>query len=137
MEQLKQEALKLIEAATDLLSLETIRITYLSKKGAVSELMQQLKDMDFEARKTFGESVNALKQTLENALLIKKQALEQDVLMQQLKQEAIDIHLDEIQLSKGYLHPLIQVIRDVENFFIGKGFSVAEGPELETDHFNF
>lgn len=137
MEQLKQEALQLIEAATDLSSLETIRITYLSKKGAVSELMQQLKDMDSEARKTFGESVNALKQSLENALLIKKQALEKDALMQQMKQEAIDIHLDEVQLSQGYLHPLIQVIRDVEDFFIGKGFSVAEGPELETDHFNF
>lgn len=137
MEQLKLEALKQIEAAKDLQSLESVRISYLSKKGSISDLMKQLKDMNPEERKTFGESVNVLKQSIEQALNTKKEQLETDALFETFKKEKVDIHLNEVMLPKGYLHPLIQVIRDVEDFFIGKGFSVAEGPELETDHFNF
>ena len=137
MEQLKLEALKQIEAAKDLQSLESVRISYLSKKGSISDLMKQLKDMNPEERKTFGESVNVLKQSIEQALNTKKEQLETDALLETFKKEKVDIHLNEVMLPKGYLHPLIQVIRDVEDFFIGKGFSVAEGPELETDHFNF
>lgn len=64
MEQLKLEALKQIEAAKDLQSLESVRISYLSKKGSISDLMKQLKDMNPEERKTFGESVNVLKQSI-------------------------------------------------------------------------
>ena len=137
MEQLKLEALKQIEEASDLSTLENIRIVYLSKKGSVTELMKQLKDMSPDERKMFGESVNLLKQTIEEALNLKKIQLENDALLETFKNEKVDIHLDEVTLPKGYRHPLIQVIRDVEDFFIGKGFSVAEGPELETDHFNF
>ena len=137
MEQLKQEALKRITLAGDLSSLEDIRITYLSKKGSIAELMKQLKDMEPEERKRFGESVNDLKKAIEDALNDKKNELERDALIIQLKKEKVDIHLEEVNLPKGYLHPLIQVVRDIEDFFIGKGFRIAEGPELETDHFNF
>ena len=137
MDKMKIDALKQIETANDLATLENIRITFLSKKGAVSELMKQLKDMDPQERKSFGESVNQLKLEIEQALSNKKLILENDALEEKLKQEKVDIHLDEVALPKGYLHPLIQVIRDIEDFFIGKGFTVAEGPELETDHFNF
>ncbi|MGB0417941.1 MAG: phenylalanine--tRNA ligase subunit alpha, partial [Acholeplasmataceae bacterium] len=137
MEKIKINALKQIETANDLVTLENIRIAFLSKKGAVSELMKQLKDMDPQERKTFGENVNQLKLEIEQALSDKKSLLENAALEEKLKQEKVDIHLDEVALPKGYLHPLIQVIRDVEDFFIGKGFTVAEGPELETDHFNF
>jgi phenylalanyl-tRNA synthetase alpha chain len=137
MEKMKIDALKQIETANDLVTLENIRIAFLSKKGAVSELMKQLKDMDPQERKSFGENVNQLKLEIEQALSDKKSLLENAALEEKLKQEKVDIHLDEVALPKGYLHPLIQVIRDVEDFFIGKGFTVAEGPELETDHFNF
>jgi phenylalanyl-tRNA synthetase alpha chain len=137
MEKMKIDALKQIETANDLVTLENIRIAFLSKKGAVSELMKQLKDMDPQERKSFGENVNQLKLEIEQALADKKSLLENAALEEKLKQEKVDIHLDEVALPKGYLHPLIQVIRDVEDFFIGKGFTVAEGPELETDHFNF
>jgi phenylalanyl-tRNA synthetase alpha chain len=137
MEKMKIDALKQIEIANDLATLENIRIAFLSKKGAVSELMKQLKDMDPQERKSFGENVNQLKLEIEQALSDKKSLLENAALEEKLKQEKVDIHLDEVALPKGYLHPLIQVIRDVEDFFIGKGFTVAEGPELETDHFNF
>jgi phenylalanyl-tRNA synthetase alpha chain len=137
MKKMKINALKQIETANDLVTLENIRIAFLSKKGAVSELMKQLKDMDPQERKTFGENVNQLKLEIEQALSDKKSLLENAALEEKLKQEKVDIHLDEVVLPKGYLHPLTQVIRDVEDFFIGKGFTVAEGPELETDHFNF
>ena len=76
MEQLKLEALKQIEEASDLSTLENIRIVYLSKKGSVTELMKQLKDMSPDERKMFGESVNLLKQTIEEALNLKKIQLE-------------------------------------------------------------
>ena len=137
MEKIRLDALKQIETANDLATLENIRITFLSKKGAVSELMKQLKDMEPQERKSFGERVNQLKLEIEQALSNKKLILENAALEEKLKEEKVDIHLDEVALPKGYLHPLIQVIRDIEDFFIGKGFTVAEGPELETDHFNF
>lgn len=137
MDKMKIDALKQIETANDLATLENIRITFLSKKGAVSELMKQLKDMDPQERKSFGERVNQLKLEIEQALSNKKLILENAALEEKLKEEKVDIHLNEVAMPKGYLHPLIQVIRDIEDFFIGKGFTVAEGPELETDHFNF
>ncbi len=137
MEKIRLDALKQIETANDLATLENIRITFLSKKGAVSELMKQLKDMEPQERKSFGERVNQLKLEIEQALSNKKLILENAALEEKLKEEKVDIHLNEVAMPKGYLHPLIQVIRDIEDFFIGKGFTVAEGPELETDHFNF
>lgn len=137
METIKLEALQSIQEAHDLKTLEDIRQTYLSKKGKVSLLMQTLKDIKPEDRASFGSQINALKQDITLALETKKEALEQIALLSKLKEEALDMSFDDMDMPEGYMHPLSKVIHQVETFFIERGFDIAEGPELEMDHYNF
>ena len=137
MEHIKQQALKRIEEAMTLESLDDIRIQYVSKKGEVSALMSQLKDMAPDERASFGSQVNALKQVIMDALDTKKELLEKVKLDAALLKEKLDIALDDVTLIEAYKHPLTQVIEDVEDFFVSMGFEIADGPELESDHYNF
>jgi len=137
MENIKKQALLLIEEATTLERLDEIRIQYVSKKGEVSSLMSQLKDMKPEERASFGSQVNLLKQSILEALDAKKALLEKSKLDAALLKEKLDIALDDVELIEAYKHPLTQVIEDVEDFFVSMGFEIADGPELESDHYNF
>jgi len=137
MESIRKEALQQIESIKDLKALEEVRLEFLSKKGKVASLMQTLKDLVPEARASFGSEVNSLKEELTQAFDLKKALLEKELLEAKLSSEAIDISLDDTDVLEGYLHPLSQVIEQVETFFIQMGFEIAEGPELESDHFNF
>lgn len=137
MEDIKLEALERINHTEDLKTLEEIRVNYLSKKGKITLLMQQLKDIAPEERASFGSKINQLKDDISQAIDLKKQALEHIVLTKKLSAEAIDITLDDATILESYTHPLSQVIEQVETFFIERGFEIAEGPELESDHFNF
>jgi phenylalanyl-tRNA synthetase alpha chain len=137
MESIRKEALQRIETIKDLKALEEVRLEFLSKKGKVASLMQTLKDLAPEARASFGSEVNTLKEELTQAFDLKKALLEKTLLEAKLSSEAIDISLDDTDVLEGYLHPLSQVIEQVETFFIQMGFEIAEGPELESDHFNF
>ncbi|HOI85924.1 MAG TPA: phenylalanine--tRNA ligase subunit alpha [Acholeplasmataceae bacterium] len=137
MMDLKANALEKIKHAQSLDDIEAIRLLYLSKKGEVSLLMGKLRDLSPEERPSFGAAVNQLKVDLEAALYEKKMKLEEDALIQQLARETIDVTLPGTQFYQGSIHPLNQVIEDVEDLFIGMGYEVAEGPELESDHYNF
>ena len=137
MENIKKQALLFIEEAKTLERLDEIRIQYVSKKGEVSALMSQLKDMKPEERASFGSQVNLLKQSILDALDEKKVLLEKAKLDAALLKEKLDIALDDVKLIEAYKHPLTQVIEDVEDFFVSMGFEIADGPELESDHYNF
>jgi phenylalanyl-tRNA synthetase alpha chain len=137
MESIRKEALQQIEGIKDLKALEEVRLEFLSKKGKVASLMQTLKDLAPEARASFGSEINQLKEELTQAFDKKKETLEKELLDLKLSSEAIDLSLDDADILEGYLHPLSQVIEQVETFFIQMGFEIAEGPELESDHYNF
>jgi phenylalanyl-tRNA synthetase alpha chain len=137
MESIRKEALQQIESIKDLKALEEVRLEFLSKKGKVASLMQTLKDLAPEARASFGSEINQLKEELTQAFDKKKETLEKELLDLKLSSEAIDLSLDDADILEGYLHPLSQVIEQVEMFFIQMGFEIAEGPELESDHYNF
>mgnify|MGYP001547950989 CR=1 FL=1 len=137
MESIKKQALEAIDLASSLQTLEDIRIQYLSKKGEIASLMSQLKDMAPEKRASFGSQVNVLKQTIVDAIDSKKVILEKVKLDAALLKEKLDIALDDVVLIEAYKHPLTQVIEDVEDFFVSMGFEIADGPELESDHYNF
>jgi phenylalanyl-tRNA synthetase alpha chain len=137
MESIRKEALQQIESIKDLKALEEVRLEFLSKKGKVASLMQTLKDLAPEARASFGSEINQLKEELTQAFDKKKETLEKELLDLKLSSEAIDLSLDDADILEGYLHPLSQVIEQVETFFIQMGFEIAEGPELESDHYNF
>jgi phenylalanyl-tRNA synthetase alpha chain len=135
--ELIKKALDEIQAANDLAIVDDIRVRYLSKKGEVSLMMGKLRELPQEERPTFGQKVNEAKEQIEHALYLKKQTLEQAELLKTLEQEKIDVTLPGYQLYQGSIHPLNQVIEDVEDLFVGLGYEVAEGPEVENDHYNF
>ena len=136
LETLKNEALKAISEA-DSKTLEELRIEYLSKKGKVQSLMAQMRDLSPEEKPKFGQLVNDLKNSISAAMDEKKRELEAALMEMKLQSEKLDITLDAYKMKKGTLHPLTLVQNELEDVFIGMGYNVAEGPELESDLYNF
>ena len=136
LEKLKEEALSLIEEADDK-KLEELRIEYLSKKGKIQELMSQMKELSVEEKPKFGQLVNNLKNEVSEAIEQKKVKLEAALINEKLNAEKIDISLDAYAPKLGTMHPLTLVQKELEDVFIGMGYNVAEGPEVEWDLYNF
>ena len=139
LEQLEYELLGAIAEAANLEALEEIRVKALGKKGRVSELMKSLAAMPVDDRKVFGQAINGLKGRINGALGERKQALEEDELTARLVGEQADITLPVRPgpLSEGRIHPIAQVMDELAEIFADMGFSVAEGPDIETDYNNF
>ena len=137
IENIQQSALEAINQATTVAQLQEVRIQVLSKKGQVASLMSTLKDLEPEERKSFGAQVNTLKATLEAAFDEAIERLEQVELAQNLKKEALDMTLLGTNIALGTLHPLTLVTQSIEDVFIGLGYQVMEGPEVELDLYNF
>lgn len=136
LELLKNEALKAISEA-DSRTLEELRIEYLSKKGKIQGLMAQMRELSAEEKPKFGQMVNDLKNAVSAAIDEKKEKLDKELLNERLKAEKIDITLDGYVPKTGTMHPLTLVQKELEDVFIGMGYNVAEGPEVETDLYNF
>ncbi len=128
-----------ITTAGDLAEIEAVRISALGKKGRVSELMQTLGSMPGDERKAFGAAVNALKNRVGEALDIRKTVIEGAALSTRLASERADITLPVRlgPLAEGRIHPVSQVFDEIIEIFADMGFSVAEGPDIETDDLNF
>jgi len=139
LETLEAETLSAISNAGDLRELETIRVNALGKKGKISALMQTLGKMEPEKRKSFGQNVNALKQSVTNALEAKRSELERADLNQRLETEREDITLPVRQgpTAEGRIHPVSKVWEEVTEIFADLGFAMAEGPHIESDDNNF
>ena len=133
----KEEALKAIEECKDIKVLEELRIEYLSKKGKIQGLMAEMRNLPNEEKPKFGQLVNDLKSSVSLALDEKKKGIEEELLNLKLKNEKVDITLDEYTPRIGNLHPLTLVWQEIEDIFIGMGYTVAEGPEVEYDEYNF
>lgn len=134
---LKDQLEARITAAGDLDALEAIRIEALGKKGAITGLMQGLGDMAPDARKSFGQEVNALKDSVSRLLEDKFTTLKAAALDARLKTESQDMTLPVRLGDKGKIHPISQTIDEMIAIFADMGFSVAEGPDIEDDFHNF
>ena len=137
LEKIKNEALEAISKCEDEKALEELRIEYLSKKGKVPSLMQEMKNLSAEEKPKFGQLVNDLKNSVTDALESKKEELGSALLDAKLKAEKVDITLDAYSMRQGTLHPLTLVTNELMDVFIGMGYNVAEGPEVEYDEYNF
>ncbi len=137
LQTLVKKALTEIKIASTLIELEELRLKYLSKKGEVSLMMGEIRNLPDELKPAFGQQVNEAKTIVEQELYNKKQILEDQKLLEVLQNEKIDVTLPGLTLYSGNLHPLTQVIEDLEDLFIGMGYQVAEGPEVESDFYNF
>ena len=137
LEKIKSEALEAISKCVDEKALEELRIEYLSKKGKIQALMQEMKNLSAEEKPKFGQLVNDLKNSVTETLEAKKEELGSALLDAKLKAEKVDITLDEYVPRTGTLHPLTLIEKELMDIFIGMGYNVAEGPEVEFDEYNF
>jgi phenylalanyl-tRNA synthetase alpha chain len=139
IETLEKTLIAEIGAASDLAAIEAVRVNALGKKGRVSELMSTLGALPPDERKAFGQTVNALKERVTTALTDRKDALERAALAARLASERADITLPVRSGPelRGRIHPVAQVMDEVVEIFAGLGFAVAEGPDIETDDYNF
>ncbi len=135
--QVKAEGLKLISECSTLKQLQDLRVTYLGKKGPVQEVMKSMKDLPKEERPAFGQMVNEVKNQLAQAIESQKVILEEKEMLEKIEAEKIDITLDGLKPTLGNLHPLMLVQKEMEDLFIGLGYTVGEGPEVELDLYNF
>ena len=136
---LETELLGQIGAATEDGALEAIRVNAIGKKGTVSELMKTLGKMTPEERQEMGPKLNALKNTVTEAIAAKKTELEDAALNARLASETVDVTLPvhPAPQTEGRIHPVSQVIDEITAIFSNMGFAIAEGPDIETDFNNF
>ena len=137
LENLRTNVLKYISDSEDESSLENLRIKFLGKKGEISIKMRELGSMSQEQKLVYGPVLNSLKEEINSALIAKKTAFEDRALDERLRTEWLDVTLPERVRSSGTLHPVSQVTEEVVEIFADMGFSVAEGPQIESDWYNF
>lgn len=137
IEQVKQQALETIAQAATMADLQTIRVDVLGKKGIVQGLMAEMKNLSKEEKPAFGQMVNACKEAITSAFEEKSNALAEEEMLKKLKEEGIDITEPATVMPIGTTHPLIMIQEELEDLFIGMGYKVAEGPEVESDYYNF
>jgi phenylalanyl-tRNA synthetase alpha chain len=137
--QLETELTGAIGAAGDEAALEAVRVSALGKKGAISELLKTLGTMTPEERKDQGPLINGLKERVTRAIAARREALKNDALDQRLNTETVDVTLPvrEPLTEIGRVHPISQVIDELTAIFADMGFAVAEGPDIETEDYNF
>ncbi|MCE5180963.1 MAG: phenylalanine--tRNA ligase subunit alpha [Betaproteobacteria bacterium] len=117
--------------------LEQVKARYLGKSGVLSEQLKQLGKLPPEERREAGARINQVKDQIELALKERREAIQESLLQQQLAQEALDVTLPGRGLGVGGLHPVTRTLKRIEALFHSIGFDVAEGPEIESDFYNF
>lgn len=137
LEALKQETLAKIEEAKELAILNQIRVETLGKKGPITEVLRGMKDLSAEERPKVGSFANEIRDIITKEIETKKELLEQLALQKALEDETIDVTLPGKPMKQGTRHVLTQIIEEIEDIFVGMGYEVVEGYEVEQDHYNF
>lgn len=134
---LKESTLKAVESARNLTELNQVRVDVLGKKGSLTKLLRGLGELPAEERPLMGEMVNKTRAELEAALDSRGKALAEAEESAKLAAEQLDIELPGRRPRRGHVHPLRMVIDEICDVFLGMGFTIADGPEIETDYYNF
>jgi phenylalanyl-tRNA synthetase alpha chain len=137
IEDLRQEALRAAKTATDLTTLDRVRVKYLGKSGLLTARLKQLGRLPAEQRPAAGQVINRAKVAVQEAVEVRKALLEQESLSSRLAVERIDVTLPGRGQQPGGLHPITRTLQRIERLFSNAGFTVAEGPEVEDDYHNF
>ncbi len=137
IELVQSEALAAVSNAQDLDALQQVRIQYLGKKGSIQQLMSFMKSLSKEEKPAFGQKVNLCKQTVTDAVEARQKELKAAAFAAQMEEEKLDITLAGYDLEIGTTHPLMMIQQEIEDLFLGMGYKIAEGPEVEQDYYNF
>jgi len=137
LEELEKQALEAIAAAADPAGLDGVRVSYLGKKGLLTQQLKQLGALPEAERPAAGQAINRIKERVQQALEARRDTLQSSQLDARLASERVDVTLPGRGQPRGGLHPVTITMRRIEELFRPLGFSVAEGPEIEDDHHNF
>lgn len=137
LELLKTEALKALAETSDAGHLNELRVKYLGKKGALTEILRGMGGLSAEERPVIGQVGNEVRGAIEALIEEKQSCFQRQETEARLAAEKVDVTLPGRPLKQGSIHPLNQVIQEIEEIFIGMGYQIAEGPEVETDYHNF
>ncbi|MEF2093742.1 phenylalanine--tRNA ligase subunit alpha [Bacillus sp. CFBP9009] len=135
--ELQEEALQKVAAASELKEMNEVRVAYLGKKGPITEVLRGMGKLSAEERPKIGALANDVREAIATKIEEKQKALETAAVNAKLATETIDVTLPGRPVNKGNLHPLTRVVEEIEDLFIGMGYTVAEGPEVESDYYNF
>ncbi len=134
LSQIKKEALAKIKATNSSKELENLRIQYLGKKSEFKKILRSIKDLASQEKKVIGPLANQIKENIEKTLQSRKEEIAEE---KEKKEEWIDVTAPGKRNTLGHLHPLSIVQRDIEDIFVALGFEIADGPEIETEFYNF
>jgi phenylalanyl-tRNA synthetase alpha chain len=137
LEQLEAQAADAIAAATNASDLESLRVGLLGKKGQLSAVLGAMGKLAAEERPLMGQRANVLKELVQGLLSQRLEAVKSAALMERISQETLDVTAPSSFIPPGHRHPLISTIEEIVDIFAGLGYRVEEGPEIETDHYNF
>lgn len=137
LEELKKRAMELVQNAEDAQVLNEVRVQLLGKKGEITQLLKSMKELSAEERPAFGQRVNELREAVESRLSEQRTKLERAQREAKLREETIDVTLPPRRIQYGHPHPNTKALEEVERIFIGMGYEVVEGPEVEFDKYNF
>jgi phenylalanyl-tRNA synthetase alpha chain len=137
IDQLKSEALAAIAAADSTADLEEVRVRYLGRSAEITEIKKSIGSLPPEDRKEVGRAANLASREIEENMEAQRAMIALAEQKSRLEAEAVDVTLPGVPFPKGHLHPTQRVIDEVVDFFVGLGYELAEGPEVETDYYNF
>ena len=137
LEQIRQEALAALEAAGDAQELDALRVKYLGKKGALTALLKQMGKLSPEERPVMGQLANEVREALTGALERRQRELEAAALDCRLKTETVDVTIPGTPVRIGHRHPMYIALDEIKDIFVGMGFTVLDGPEVELAEYNF
>ncbi|MBM7701264.1 phenylalanine--tRNA ligase subunit alpha [Metabacillus iocasae] len=137
LQELQHEAIAKVEAATNLKELNDVRVAYLGKKGPITEVLRGMGKLSAEERPVMGALANEVREAIASKIEEKQVGLEQAEVERKLASETIDVTLPGRPVTIGGHHALTAVVEEVEDLFLGMGYQIAEGPEVEQDYYNF
>ena len=137
LESIKAQALSAIQAASDLAALDGVRVRVLGKKGELTAVLKQMGKLSAEERPVMGQMANAVRAELEAELEQRKAELEASALEARLAAEAVDVTIPGKEIDMGHQHPMNKVLQEVKEIFIGMGYTIVDGPEIEEASYNF
>ena len=137
LEAIREEALKQIRESNRLDKLNEVRVSFLGKKGELTAVLKGMKNVDPKERPFVGQMVNETREAIEEFLEETKKKLEEKAREEKMKQEVIDVTLPAKKINVGHRHPNTIALEEVERIFVGMGYEVVEGPEIEYDLYNF
>lgn len=137
IEEIKKSAKEKISAITNLQDLQDLKVKYLGKKGELTSILKGLGGLSAEERPKIGSMVNQVRDELEKSIEVAERTMKAKALEQRLEKEKIDVTMPSKATKVGSVHPITQVIEEVKEIFLGMGYSVADGPEVERTYYVF